>query len=160
MNGVTGRMGHRRHLLRSILAIRDQGGLALHPEVEVYFDAQVTQAHAHQEADWVVPLRADMLLGRGHVGDGSIDFGWIRSLIRDAGYAGCNEVEMFNREIWDVPPPRRVATVVVGRHHGRRLTPCEKPNSAPGSKRGAARYHPAWCGPVLGTSRRSRRRRA
>jgi predicted dehydrogenase len=28
MNGVTGRMGYRQHLLRSILAIREQGGLA------------------------------------------------------------------------------------------------------------------------------------
>jgi predicted dehydrogenase len=29
MNGVTGRMGHRQHLLRSILAIREDGGIAL-----------------------------------------------------------------------------------------------------------------------------------
>lgn len=29
MNGVTGRMGHRQHLVRSILALRDQGGLDL-----------------------------------------------------------------------------------------------------------------------------------
>lgn len=29
MNGVTGRMGYRQHLVRSILAIRDQGGLRL-----------------------------------------------------------------------------------------------------------------------------------
>ena len=29
MNGVTGRMGYRQHLLRSILAIREQGGLPL-----------------------------------------------------------------------------------------------------------------------------------
>jgi predicted dehydrogenase len=29
MNGVTGRMGHRQHLLRSILAIRQDGGIAL-----------------------------------------------------------------------------------------------------------------------------------
>ncbi|MFF2543209.1 Gfo/Idh/MocA family protein [Kitasatospora sp. NPDC058063] len=29
MNGVTGRMGYRQHLVRSILAIREQGGLAL-----------------------------------------------------------------------------------------------------------------------------------
>jgi predicted dehydrogenase len=29
MNGVTGRMGYRQHLLRSILAIRDGGGLAM-----------------------------------------------------------------------------------------------------------------------------------
>ncbi|MDN5724872.1 MAG: Gfo/Idh/MocA family oxidoreductase [Propionibacteriales bacterium] len=29
MNGVTGRMGHRQHLVRSILAIREQGGVEL-----------------------------------------------------------------------------------------------------------------------------------
>ncbi len=29
MNGVTGRMGHRQHLVRSILAIRDDGGIQL-----------------------------------------------------------------------------------------------------------------------------------
>ena len=29
MNGATGRMGYRQHLVRSILAIRDEGGLAL-----------------------------------------------------------------------------------------------------------------------------------
>ena len=28
MNGVTGRMGYRQHLVRSILAIRDAGGVA------------------------------------------------------------------------------------------------------------------------------------
>jgi len=85
MNGVTGRMGYNQHLLRSVLAIRDQGGLATadgtviwpepvligrnedrirgiaerhgverwttdvakalaEPDVEIYFDAQVTSA--------------------------------------------------------------------------------------------------------------------
>lgn len=29
MHGVTGRMGMNQHLIRSVLAIRDQGGLAL-----------------------------------------------------------------------------------------------------------------------------------
>src|SRR6478752_352781 len=29
MNGVTGRMGYRQHLVRSVLAIRDDGGVAL-----------------------------------------------------------------------------------------------------------------------------------
>ena len=29
MNGVTGRMGMNQHLIRSIVAIRDQGGVAL-----------------------------------------------------------------------------------------------------------------------------------
>jgi predicted dehydrogenase len=84
LNGVTGRMGYRQHLVRSLLAIREQGGLPLpggdrlwpepvlvgrneqklaeiarrhgltdwttdldaalaRPDVEIYFDAQVTQ---------------------------------------------------------------------------------------------------------------------
>src|SRR4249920_188714 len=83
LNGVTGRMGYRQHLVRSLLAIREQGGLPLRdgsrlwpelvlvgrseaklceiagqhgltewttdlaaalarPDVEIYFDAQVT----------------------------------------------------------------------------------------------------------------------
>ncbi|MGN6198097.1 MAG: Gfo/Idh/MocA family protein, partial [Humibacter sp.] len=29
MNGVSGRMGYRQHLVRSILAIREQGGVEL-----------------------------------------------------------------------------------------------------------------------------------
>ena len=29
MHGVTGRMGYNQHLVRSVLAIRDQGGVAL-----------------------------------------------------------------------------------------------------------------------------------
>ena len=85
VNGVTGRMGYRQHLVRSLLAIREQGGVRLSdgtlvypepvlvgrseerlratasrhgldrwttdldevladPEVEVYFDTQVTSA--------------------------------------------------------------------------------------------------------------------
>ncbi len=85
LNGVTGRMGYRQHLVRSLLAIREQGGVRLgdgtilypepilvgrseerlraiagrhglqrwatnldevlaDPEVDVYFDAQVTSA--------------------------------------------------------------------------------------------------------------------
>src|ERR1700756_3046212 len=85
LNGVTGRMGYRQHLVRSLLAIREQGGIPLDdrttlypepvlvgrsedrlraiaerhglerwttsldevladPEIEVYFDTQVTSA--------------------------------------------------------------------------------------------------------------------
>ena len=32
MNGVTGRMGTNQHLMRSIKAIRDQGGIMLSPK--------------------------------------------------------------------------------------------------------------------------------
>ena len=40
---------------------------------------------SYQECDWVVPLPADMLLGRGHVGDGHIDFARMRRLVTAAG---------------------------------------------------------------------------
>src|SRR5579859_5314051 len=36
MNGVTGRMGYRQHLVRSVLAIRDQGGVPLDDGTTVY----------------------------------------------------------------------------------------------------------------------------
>lgn len=38
MNGVTGRMGYRQHLLRSVLAIREQGGVELRDGTRVQLD--------------------------------------------------------------------------------------------------------------------------
>src|SRR5665647_1666155 len=35
MNGITGRMGYRQHLVRSILPIRDQGGVTLEDGTKV-----------------------------------------------------------------------------------------------------------------------------
>ncbi|ACU69092.1 Xylose isomerase domain protein TIM barrel [Catenulispora acidiphila DSM 44928] len=66
---------------------------------------------SYQECDWVVPLPADMLLGRGHVGDGHIDFARMRSLVTAAGWTGYAEVEIFNQEIWDADGDRTIATV-------------------------------------------------
>jgi sugar phosphate isomerase/epimerase len=78
--------------------------------------AQIARAgariSAYQVCDWVVPLPADMLLGRGHVGDGQIDFGPITSAVKAAGYQGFAEVEIFNQSIWDTPAAETVATVV------------------------------------------------
>ena len=41
MNGVTGRMGTNQHLVRSILAIREQGGVRLGDEAEVEAEANL-----------------------------------------------------------------------------------------------------------------------
>jgi len=65
----------------------------------------------YQVCDWVVPLPEDMLLGRGHVGDGHIEFAPITDAVRAAGYDGWVEVEIFNQSIWDTPPDQTVATV-------------------------------------------------
>jgi sugar phosphate isomerase/epimerase len=57
----------------------------------------------YQVGDWVLPLPQDTLLGRGHVGDGVIDFPPITAAVRAAGYAGYVEVEIFNADVWAAP---------------------------------------------------------
>ncbi len=64
MNGVTGRMGYRQHLLRSILAIRDEGGVAIGDDriqVEPVLvgrsaDKLTELAKKHGIADWTTDL--------------------------------------------------------------------------------------------------------
>jgi sugar phosphate isomerase/epimerase len=64
-----------------------------------------------QVCDWVLPLPADVLLGRGHLGDGVIDFGPISAAVTAAGYDGYVEVEIFNADVWAAPPDRTAAVV-------------------------------------------------
>jgi sugar phosphate isomerase/epimerase len=59
---------------------------------------------SYQVCDWVLPLPADVLLGRGHVGDGVIDFPPVSAAVTAAGYAGYVEVEIFNSGIWNAAP--------------------------------------------------------
>ena len=66
---------------------------------------------SYQVCDWVLPLPADALLGRGHLGDGVIDFGPVTAAVTAAGYHGDVEVEIFNAEVWAAPPDRTAATV-------------------------------------------------
>jgi sugar phosphate isomerase/epimerase len=77
--------------------------------------ADIARAHGrivcYQLGDWVSPLPADALLGRAHLGDGSIDFGPISRQVLAAGYAGYAEVEIFNQAVWDAPADETAATV-------------------------------------------------
>jgi Xylose isomerase-like TIM barrel len=66
---------------------------------------------SYQVCDWVLPLPADVLLGRGHLGDGVIDFGPISDAVTAAGYKGYVEVEIFNHDVWAAPPDQTAATV-------------------------------------------------
>ena len=66
---------------------------------------------SYQVCDWVVPLPADALLGRGHPGDGVIDFGPISAAVAAAGYRGYVEVEIFNADVWAAPPDQTAAAV-------------------------------------------------
>jgi sugar phosphate isomerase/epimerase len=79
-------------------------------------DAQLARAGdriaSFQVCDWLVPLPADMLLGRGHLGDGYIDIRRIAASVEAAGYSGWVEVEIFNADIWAAPGDETVRTVV------------------------------------------------
>jgi sugar phosphate isomerase/epimerase len=66
---------------------------------------------SYQLCDWILPLPADTLLGRGHIGDGYIDFEPISAQVAAAGYTGYIEVEIFNQQIWDAPPDETAATI-------------------------------------------------
>jgi sugar phosphate isomerase/epimerase len=66
---------------------------------------------SYQLCDWVLPLPRDTLLGRGHIGDGCIDFGPISAQVAAAGYAGYAEVEIFNQAIWDTPADDTAAII-------------------------------------------------
>jgi sugar phosphate isomerase/epimerase len=98
----------------------DQVGVVI-DSYHVWWDAalseQVARAGAgdriaaFQLCDWVVPLSADALMGRGHLGDGSIDFRTLTRQVLAAGYTGFAEVEIFNEAVWAAPPAETAARV-------------------------------------------------
>jgi sugar phosphate isomerase/epimerase len=65
---------------------------------------------AYQVCDWITPLPADVLLARGMMGDGHIDFAPFTAAVTAAGYTGDVEVEIFNAEVWAAPPDDVLAT--------------------------------------------------
>ncbi len=71
-----------------------------------YVFTQIARAEgrifSYHVSDWLVPM-PHILLGRGMMGDGVIDFRLIRAAVEAAGYHGPIEVEIFNQTIWDTP---------------------------------------------------------
>ncbi|MFC5829085.1 sugar phosphate isomerase/epimerase family protein [Nonomuraea insulae] len=66
---------------------------------------------SYQVCDYLHPLPEDVLLGRGMMGDGVIDFRPITQAVQAAGYTGDVEVEIFNADIWAADPDEVVATM-------------------------------------------------
>jgi sugar phosphate isomerase/epimerase len=56
-----------------------------------------------QAADWVTPLPAEVLVGRGLPGAGCIEFPRFTKAVDTAGYTGPIEVEVFNAQLWARP---------------------------------------------------------
>jgi sugar phosphate isomerase/epimerase len=67
---------------------------------------------SYQVCDFLTPLPADVLLGRGMMGDGHVDFRRMTQAVTDAGYRGDVEVEIFNQEVWDGDPAEVIAQTV------------------------------------------------
>lgn len=57
-----------------------------------------------QVADWVTPLPAGVLLGRGLPGEGCVELRRFREAVDAAGYTGPIEVEVFDEALWARPP--------------------------------------------------------
>ena len=95
------------------------------PQLEPQIARAAGRIHAFQVCDWLLPLPADALLGRGHVGDGCIDLPGIAGLVAATGYDGFTEVEIFNQEIWDTPGEQTVRTLA--ERHRDRLGACRSP---------------------------------
>lgn len=64
-----------------------------------------------QLADWKVPLEVNPVYSRVMIGDGSIDYGPIFGALREAGYTGDIEVEIFNQLLWATQARKVVALV-------------------------------------------------
>ncbi|MFK0292358.1 sugar phosphate isomerase/epimerase family protein [Streptomyces sp. NPDC090442] len=62
--------------------------------------APPSRVAAFQLADWITPLPEGVLLGRGQLGDGSVDLRWFRERVDATGYEGPIEVEIFNPSLW------------------------------------------------------------
>lgn len=69
---------------------------------------------SYQVCDWLLPIASDPLLSRGYMGDGFVDFERIGRWVRETGYVGDIEVEIFNADIW-ADDPLKVAETVARR---------------------------------------------
>ncbi|MFJ2742014.1 sugar phosphate isomerase/epimerase family protein [Streptomyces sp. NPDC087440] len=75
--------------------------------------ASTGRIHSFQVADWITPLPAGVLLGRGQLGDGSVDMRAFRELVDATGFTGPIEVEIFNEALWARPGAEVLAEVAV-----------------------------------------------
>ena len=67
-----------------------------------------------QLADWITPLPAGVLLGRGLPGTGSVDLRRFARAVSAAGYDGYVEVEVFHPDVWARPGAEVLAEALAG----------------------------------------------
>ena len=94
------------HPPRTVGVIVDTFHLWWDPEVtgQISRAGREDRIAGFQVSDFLMPLPADVLLGRAMMGDGVIDFGPLCRAVAAAGYAGDVEVEIFNADVWAADP--------------------------------------------------------
>jgi sugar phosphate isomerase/epimerase len=115
--------------LAHALDLCDQLGEGVGVAIDVYhvwwdpdLAAQIARAGkggrilAYHVCDWLVPTR-DLLLDRGMMGDGVIDLPRIGALVRNAGYRGFTEVEIFSAADWWKRPGDEVLSTCIERYN-------------------------------------------
>jgi predicted dehydrogenase len=137
MNGVTGRMGHRQHLLRSVLAIRRDGGIAMPDggrlQVEPILvgrsrDKLAALARAHDVAEFTTDLDAALADERTSVNFYAQVTGERRKAILQAIAAGKHiytekPVAGSVAEGWELVQAARSAGIVNGVVHDKLYLP-------------------------------------
>jgi len=81
------------------------------PQVHEQIARAGQRIYAFQACDFLVPIPADALLGRGHVGDGVADIPALARSVAATGYDGFTEVEIFNADVWATPGDETLHTV-------------------------------------------------
>ncbi len=84
-------------------------------EAQIARAGRMRKILAYHISDWLVPTR-DILLDRGMMGDGVIDFPRIRRFVEQAGYRGFTEVEIFSKRDWWTRPGEEVLRICVERY--------------------------------------------
>ena len=83
-------------------------------EVQIARAGTTKRIFGYHICDWLVPTR-DILLDRGMMGDGVINFPHIRALVEKAGYRGFTEVEIFSAADWWKRPGDEVLRTAIER---------------------------------------------
>jgi len=96
------------------------------PDLFTQIERAAGRIASFQICDWLTPIPADALIGRGMPGDGHIDFRPIVEAVLATGYTGDIEVEIFNQEVWDADPDEVVGLMV------ERCQPLLRPPAADG----------------------------
>lgn len=84
------------------------------PEVETQIARAGERILSWQICDWLDPVPANVLLGRGLPGTGVADLRRLHAAVEAAGYTGPIEVEVFNDVVWAAPGDETLAAAISG----------------------------------------------